>query len=182
MVMSIGPRGREIRPVRGRRRPSWEFEGKQEAAATLVTTAPGPGSEGSCPRQLSAATLGPQPSHGGAACAYTYRGRSCEPSRRNPTSLVGILATVRFGTRRNSSSVGRRGIIRGRPPVAQWIRATDFGSVGRGFESLRAGHTRIGATHAVTPASTASRRDCETAPCRRHRGRRPAGGPPSHPR
>ena len=26
------------------------------------------------------------------------------------------------------------------PPVAQWIRATDFGSVGRGFESLRAGH------------------------------------------
>src|SRR5687768_11036491 len=26
-----------------------------------------------------------------------------------------------------------------RPPVAQWIRATDFGSVGRGFESLRAG-------------------------------------------
>jgi DNA-binding PadR family transcriptional regulator len=25
------------------------------------------------------------------------------------------------------------------PPVAQWIRATDFGSVGRGFESLRAG-------------------------------------------
>ena len=27
----------------------------------------------------------------------------------------------------------------GRPPVAQWIRATDFGSVGRGFESLRAG-------------------------------------------
>ena len=35
----------------------------------------------------------------------------------------------------------RRGIIRGRPPVAQWIRATDFGSVGRGFESLRAGQT-----------------------------------------
>ncbi len=34
----------------------------------------------------------------------------------------------------------RRGIIRGHPPVAQWIRATDFGSVGRGFESLRAGH------------------------------------------
>ena len=34
---------------------------------------------------------------------------------------------------------GLRYIIRGRPPVAQWIRATDFGSVGRGFESLRAG-------------------------------------------
>ena len=34
-----------------------------------------------------------------------------------------------------------RGIIRRRPPVAQWIRATDFGSVGRGFESLRAGHS-----------------------------------------
>ena len=33
----------------------------------------------------------------------------------------------------------KRGIIRGHPPVAQWIRATDFGSVGRGFESLRAG-------------------------------------------
>src|SRR5262245_48514805 len=32
-----------------------------------------------------------------------------------------------------------RGIIRGRPPVAQWIRATALGSVGRGFESLRAG-------------------------------------------
>ena len=30
-------------------------------------------------------------------------------------------------------------MIRPCPPVAQWIRATDFGSVGRGFESLRAG-------------------------------------------
>ncbi len=94
MVMSIGPRGREVRPVRGRRRPSWGFEGKQEAAATSVTTAPGPGSDGSCPRQLSAATLGPRPSHGGAACAYTCPGSSCERSRRNPTSLVGILATA----------------------------------------------------------------------------------------
>ncbi len=35
---------------------------------------------------------------------------------------------------------GMRVIIRPCPPVAQWIRATDFGSVGRGFESLRAGH------------------------------------------
>ena len=35
-----------------------------------------------------------------------------------------------------------------RPPVAQWIRATDFGSVGRGFESLRAGHT---STHETGP-------------------------------
>ena len=41
---------------------------------------------------------------------------------------------------RRRTRSGRRGIIRGHPPVAQWIRATDFGSVGRGFESLRAGH------------------------------------------
>ena len=32
------------------------------------------------------------------------------------------------------------GVSSAGPPVAQWIRATDFGSVGRGFESLRAGH------------------------------------------
>ena len=40
----------------------------------------------------------------------------------------------------------RRAVSSARPPVAQWIRATDFGSVGRGFESLRAGqmcHSKI---------------------------------------
>lgn len=40
-----------------------------------------------------------------------------------------------------------------RPPVAQWIRATDFGSVGRGFESLRAGHR---STHGTGPRRTPS--------------------------
>jgi hypothetical protein len=32
-------------------------------------------------------------------------------------------------------------VERDRAPVAQWIRAADFGSAGRGFESLRARHT-----------------------------------------
>ncbi len=30
-----------------------------------------------------------------------------------------------------------------RAPVAQWIRASDFGSEGRGFESLQARHSRV---------------------------------------
>ena len=43
----------------------------------------------------------------------------------------------------------RRAVSSGpHPPVAQWIRATDFGSVGRGFESLRAGHQ---STHETAP-------------------------------
>ena len=37
-------------------------------------------------------------------------------------------------------------------PVAQWIRATDFGSVGRGFESLQARH-QDSSVHAALTSS-----------------------------
>ena len=70
----------------------------------------------------------------------------------------------------------RRGIIRGRPPVAQWIRATDFGSVGRGFESLRAGHASMVAGESssnTAPVPNRSADRCVHGRLDRSAGRKP---------
>src|SRR5688572_20957873 len=56
----------------------------------------------------------------------------CQSSTRSPNTTVRLLAVPKVVT-------GVDAVSSARPPVAQWIRATDFGSVGRGFESLRAG-------------------------------------------
>jgi hypothetical protein len=71
-------------------------------------------------------------------------------------------------------SVGRRlgpGRSHERPPVAQWIRATDFGSVGRGFESLRAGHdfTHESVLSRVDRAGEAPRGTAASSRCPRAR-------------
>ena len=83
--------------------------------------------------------------------------RGAAPGAARQVLAEGVVAE-RGGDRRLGRGEGRggadvlvpsagRGIIRPCPPVAQWIRATDFGSVGRGFESLRAGHLLLHRGH-----------------------------------
>ena len=59
-----------------------------------------------------------------------------EPGRRGAAPAAEPAPPPRVRPRRVCDDPGR-------PPVAQWIRATDFGSVGRGFESPPGGPTEM---------------------------------------